>query len=101
VHAHDMNFTQVWNQFASEVDDPDKLASELKELRASLKQQAETAEQDSAVGEVAQAEVAVRNGEGPKGLEHLRKAGKWALDMANSIGATVAAAAIRAALGLP
>ena len=100
-HVHDMNFHQVWNQSSDQVGDLVKLADELGQLRAALRQRARTAEEDSAIGAVAQAEVAAEKGEGPKALEHLNMAGKWALDVAKSTGATVAAAAIRVALGLP
>jgi hypothetical protein len=100
-HAHDMTFSQVWNETSDQIGDLSRLATELEQLRAALRQQAQTAEQDSAVGAVAQAEVAAKEGQGPTTLEHLSKAGVWALDMAKTIGATVAAAAIRAALGLP
>jgi hypothetical protein len=100
-HAHDMNFHQVWNRSSDQIGDLAKLADELEQLRVALRQRAQTAEEDGAVYAVAQAEVAAKKGEGPKALEHLNMAGKWALDVAKSIGVTIAAAAIRAALGLP
>jgi hypothetical protein len=100
-HAHEMTFNQIWDRASDEIGDLSRLANELEQLRAALRQQAQTVEEDSAVGAVAQAEVAAKEGQGPTTLEHLSKAGVWALDMAKSIGATVAAAAIRAALGLP
>ena len=77
-----------------------RLARELEQLRTVLKQKAETAEEDNVVGEIAAAEVAAKNGQGPTVLEHLFKAGTWALSAANTIGTTVAATAIKAALGL-
>jgi hypothetical protein len=100
-HAHDMTFNQVWDKSSDQIGDLSRLADELEQLRAALRQQAQTVEEDSAVAAVAQAEVAAKEGQGPTTLEHLSKAGVWALDMAKTIGATVAAAAIRAALGLP
>jgi hypothetical protein len=100
-HAHDMTFKQVWDSSSDQIGDLTRLADELEQLRAALREQARTVEEDSVVGEVAQAEVAAKEGQGPRTLEHLSRAGEWALDMAKSIGATVAAAAIRAALGLP
>jgi len=53
------------------------------------------------IGEVAQAEAAAKQGDGPRALEHLSKTGEWVLEVAQSMTATVAAAAISAALGLP
>jgi hypothetical protein len=41
-----------------------------------------------------------KEGNGPKALEYLKMAGKWALDKASKIGLSVAAAALKAALGL-
>ncbi|WP_221053350.1 hypothetical protein [Methylomonas koyamae] len=54
----------------------------------------------SLLGAVAGAEKAARNGDGPALLEHLKKAGKWSLDIANKVGIAVAAKAIQAAMGL-
>lgn len=97
--AHDNTFQLIWNQSSSEIDLP-TLAEELSKLRIEAKGIAETLEQDVVIGELASAEVAASNGDGIKTMEHLRKAGKWALDLAAEVGATVAAAAITAALGL-
>jgi hypothetical protein len=69
-------------------------------LRANLRQQAATPDQDIVVAEVAQAEVAAAAGNSSKVRGHLAKVGKWALGAATAIGAGVAAAAIKAAAGL-
>ena len=50
--AKDMTFHQTWNQSSDEIGDLNVLAEELARLRAVLKEQAQTAEQDSAIGEV-------------------------------------------------
>lgn len=99
-HAHDISFTQVWNQSGSDINLP-ALKDDLAVLRAAMKSEAKEPEEDIAVAEVASAEVAASKGDGPKALEHLAKAGRWALKVATTIGTTVAAAAIQAALGLP
>jgi hypothetical protein len=50
--------------------------------------------------QVAQAEISATANDGPAAIKHLRAAGKWALDVATSIGTELAAAAIKAAMGL-
>lgn len=97
-HAHDMTFQQVWNQAAPGID-LDALARELEQLRAALKVAARSADEDVGVGEVAMAEVAARQKDGPKALAHLKAAGKWALEVAEKIGVGVATAAIKSAIG--
>ena len=51
-------------------------------------------------GQPLRAEVAAKNGDGPKALEHLQNAGQWALDVALKIGVPVAIAALKTALGV-
>ena len=53
-----------------------------------------------AIGNVAMAEKAAKEGDGPKALEYLKAAGKWALDTATKIGSSVASAAITKAIGV-
>lgn len=102
-HAHDMNWIQLWQQLAKEIDML-KLADELKTLRSKMHQEGiasgTTAEQDLAIGEVANAQIAAEKGDGSRALEHLRAAGKWALSCAEKISVPVAVAAIKAAMGL-
>lgn len=101
-NARVANFQQVWNDWRSEQGAPDPmiLGDQLSRLRQELKGQATSAEQDAAVGAVAKAEVAAKQNDGSKALEALGDAGKWALGVAEKIGVTLAAAAIRKALGL-
>ncbi|MFZ5448148.1 MAG: hypothetical protein ACOZFS_05870 [Thermodesulfobacteriota bacterium] len=98
-HAHDMSFTQVWNQTSKDID-LSTLAQELSILRQHLRAEAQTPEQDLAIGAVANAELAAKTGDGPKALEWLKKAGSWAFDAATRIGTDVAIAALKAALGI-
>ena len=74
--------------------------NELSLLRDNLKKSAASPEHDVAVGAVANAEIEARNGNGPKALEWLSTAGKWAFDKASAVGVGVAAGAIKSALGL-
>ena len=69
-------------------------------LRRYLRQEAVEPEHDVAIGAIANAEVAAKEGNGPKTLEWLGKAGKWTLDNAGKIGVEVATAALKIALGL-
>ena len=69
------------------------------QLRQELRKEADTPEHDSSIGEIAAAEVAAKC-KGPQALEHLKKAGNWALGIAEKIGTTIAESAIKSALGL-
>ena len=98
-HAHDMTFNQLWSQSGRSID-LQALAGELSTLRQHLRQEAVEPEHDVAIGAVANAEVAAKEGNGPKTLEWLGKAGNWTLDNAAKIGVGVATAALKTALGL-
>ena len=98
-HVHDATFNQLWNQSSEQID-LQALAEELGNLRAALRSEAKTPDDDQIVADIGQAELAAKNGNGPDALRHLRNAGKWALGVATSIGAAVAAAAIKSAIGL-
>ncbi len=97
--AQNISFSQVWNQSAGNIDLP-ALASELQKLRMTMLEAA-NGEPDRylAVASVAEAEKSAAANDGPKVMEHLKKAGTWALDVAKSISAGVAVAAIKAAIG--
>lgn len=97
-HAHDMNFNQIWNQSSQEISLP-TLANDLAILRAALKKEATEPEHDVAIGSVAAAEKAAKEGNGAKALEHLKAAGEWALKVATSIGVPVAIEALKKVLG--
>jgi len=97
-HGHDMNFSQLL-QMTSKIDLA-KLADELSQLRKEMKSEPNTPERDASIGEIAAAEVAAKNERGPLALEHLKKAGNLALEIAEKISTTVAASAIKSSLGL-
>jgi hypothetical protein len=99
-HAHDMTFAQHWLEAAT----PDKLtglADDLARLRDALTHDPVRPETEAVLTHVTSAERAAREGDGKGVLKHLASAGKWALDTATAIGAEVAAAAIKAGMGLP
>lgn len=98
-HAHDMTFNQIWAGASAEIDLA-QLAAELTVLRNALVKQATEPEQYVAIGEIAAAEAAAQKADGPKALEHLRKAGAWAWDAGSKVGVGVAIAAAKTALNL-
>jgi hypothetical protein len=98
-HAHEMTFNQVWSDRAAELD-LTALAAQLRTLRAAMLPDAARPEVAVAIGEVAQAELAAAKADGSAALQHLAKAGKWALETAEKIGVALAAAAIKASLGM-
>lgn len=98
-HAHNISFQQIWTNHADRID-LQHLAVELETLRQALRAQATTREHDTVVAEIGAAASAAERGDGPGALHRLKGAGNWALNAATSIGTTVAAAAIRAALGM-
>jgi len=97
--ARDITFNQMWRDQSQNINLP-ILAQELARLRSALRQEACSPEHDIAMGDVANAEIAAKDGDGPKVLEHLRAAGKWALSCAEKIGTGVVVAAIKTALGI-
>jgi len=92
-------FHQIWSQNSAAID-LDALAAELTTVRAEMRRLASTPQEDLALAEVGQAEVAAKENDGPRAIGHLGKAGKWALGVATSVGAGVATAAIKAAMGV-
>jgi hypothetical protein len=98
-NVHDVNFVQLWNQTGQSIEFG-KLAQELSRLREAMRAQATAPGHDVAVGAVASAEIEAQKRNGPRVLEHLSKAGKWALDLAREIGVQVVAELIGRASGL-
>lgn len=98
-HVHDINFNQLWNQTSASLD-LKKLGEDLSRLRTAMLEEAGGAEQYATIGVVASAEIEAQKGNGPRVLELLSKAGKWALDTASKIGADLAVAALKNATGL-
>lgn len=99
------NVTQVsggqlyasWNQSGGNLT---ALAQDLAKLKAELGAQAKDAEHFEAAAAVVKAEEAAKKNDGPGVFDHLKKAGKWALDAATKIGTTVAVEALKKALGM-
>lgn len=98
-NAHDNTVHQVWNQLSGQLDLP-RLASELQQLQTAMEREGSSAEQKMATGAVAAAEQSAKESDGPKTLEYLKTAGKWALSMAETIGLDLAKEALKGALGV-
>ena len=94
-----VNFNEIWNQGLA-YSDLSLLASELSSLREALMKEAKEADASSTIGAIAAAETEATKGNGPKALEYLSRAGSWALDTATKIGVTIAAAALKDAMGI-
>ncbi len=82
----------------SEQLDVAALLPELERLRVEMLSKATSPEHYVAIGAVSGAEVSAKEGNASSVLEHLKKAGKWALETANGIGIRVAAQAITQAM---
>jgi len=89
-----------WNQMQGYLDLP-LLAAQLGQLQEALRVAAKEPDQHMSIRAVAAAEQAAKQGDGPKALDYLKKAGSWVLDVASKIGVNVASSAIKAALGVP
>jgi hypothetical protein len=96
--ASHITFQQIWQQTQSSID-LETLSGELATLRRAMRHEAEEPSHDKAVAEVGAAEEAAQNGDGPLVLQHLKNAGKWALDVATKIGVSVASEALKKSLG--
>ena len=94
-----MDNTTVNQVQSSEKLDLPALAEELAKLRAEMKKEATEPDHDVAVGSVAAAESAAKNGDEKSVLDHLKKAGEWALQIGVKVGVPVAIEAIKKASG--
>lgn len=97
--ASGMTFQQIWNQMQGTLDLP-KLARDLETLQSALRAEAKEPDHEIAIGAIAAAGAAAKQGNGAKALEYLKKAGRWSFDVASKIGTDLAAAAIKASMGL-
>lgn len=89
----------TFNQWNEAGGDLVGLAKELATLRAELGRQAKEPEHFESAASIAKAEAAAEKGDGPTVFGHLKNAGKWALDVAKSIGVPVAIEALKKAVG--
>lgn len=92
-------FLQVWNNLEGQID-LNELAQQLHKVRDRGRMSASgTLEDDVALAELAKAETAAKQGDGPRVLGHLARAGEWVLRIAVDIGVPVAVKALETAIG--
>jgi hypothetical protein len=92
------------NSVIYQAEDMAKLAEEFAQLRSALLPLAHDAEHFAAIGAVASAEIAAKDGESSKitsALSSLGTGGKWVLGVAKDIGVPLAVAALQTYLGFP
>jgi hypothetical protein len=76
------------------------LAEQLATLREELSKHASERDQYAAIVAIDDAATAAKQGDKSSILSNLKKAGSWALEVATKIGETVAADALKEAIGL-
>ncbi|HYY97489.1 MAG TPA: hypothetical protein VE642_02810 [Pyrinomonadaceae bacterium] len=94
-----VNYGNIYSQWKQEGGDLSALATELATLRAELGKKASQASDYEAAASIAKAEDAAKKDEGSTVFEHLRNAGKWAYEVALSVGVPAAVEALKKALG--
>ena len=97
--AQHINFVQILRNAIGENSLGD-LAKELEQLRGSMLAESKTADQDSAVAAIAQAEDSAKRGDAKGVLHYLKSGGKWAFDVATKLGTAVASKAIEKSMGI-
>jgi hypothetical protein len=98
-HVHDVEFQQRLEARSRSIDLA-ILSQQLDQLKVELTQHAKERDHYAAVVAVSDAAQDAREGKGAEALTKLAGAGKWALEFATKIGTSVAADAIKSALGL-
>ena len=81
--SRDINIEQVWQQGGIDLQ---KLASELEQLKEALDREATNAEHRMSVSAIEVARESAQKNDGPKTLQYLKIAGKWAFEIAGRIG---------------
>jgi uncharacterized protein YjbI with pentapeptide repeats len=99
--AHDNTFNQLVSHVEQHIDLAE-LAKQLGELRQAIMQKQDLSPESAiAIGEVARAELAAKEKNTGKVVEHLKAAGKWTLDFAKEVGKDLVVEVIKGATGLP
>ena len=98
-HVHDVQFRQALEHAAKSIDTLE-LAKELDQLKAELAKLASDRDHYAALVAVSDAATDAKAGDGVGALDKLKAAGKWTFDVATKIGVSLAADAIKVAIGL-
>lgn len=97
--VHDLQFQQRVEQLCQSID-LKVLSEQLDQLRSELAKSATERDHYAAVVAISDAAADARAGKGTDALSKLAQAGMWAFDVATKIGVSVAAEAIKVALGM-
>lgn len=98
-HVHDMTLNQIASRIETSMD-LSQLSDELARLHQAMKAEATDSEHYNAIGSVIEAEGAAKAKDSSKMVESLKSAGKWTLDVASKIGASLATEAIKQSMGM-
>lgn len=98
-HVHDLTLNQIASQIENSMD-LSQLSDELARLHQAMKGEATNSEHYKAIGSVMEAEGAAKAKDSSKVVESLKSAGKWTLDLASKIGASLATEAIKQSMGM-
>jgi hypothetical protein len=93
IQSVNMSFTNTWNMMKDSID-TDFLKKELQMLLEELPKRAKEDSHYEKLAEVSQALYELNKANGPGMLRHLKKAGKWVLDVALETGKDIAAKVI-------
>lgn len=97
--ATGLTFNQIWTSQTAGAG-RDELRRELELILSELRSTQEPSQSDRPSAEIASAIATLESGDSDATVGHLKAAGRWALGTATAIGASVAAAAIKAAIGM-
>lgn len=97
--ATNLSYNQIGDRIENSMDLL-SLAGDLLKLRQAMSEEAREPTHYIALGEVAKAEEAATAKDSSKVAESLKGAGKWALDVATKIGASLATEAIKESMGI-
>ena len=94
--------TTITENYGAPLEGMDLLAltAQLRSLKQAMSSEAQNTSQFEAVAAVSAAEDAAQKGDGAAIIAKLRAAGTWALETATKIGVSVAAEALKKAIGL-
>lgn len=92
------SLNQIWQDYECKIDFS-KLVEDLKQLKAEMKNEADSPEQFESVTNIAHAQEFAEKKDGKETLKYLSKAGKWSLGVAEKLGVGVAIEALKVALG--
>ena len=85
IHQSNIALINEWNTIKSNIDF-EKLSTEFSALIEAMKQKATDSDQFKQIGEIAVARDELKKADGPAMLKHLKKGGKFALQVAKEVG---------------